>query len=72
MTEHEYLILHVDVKLWASVSKCLAEIIKKRELKRAAQSCLKLTDLFKKAKLSAEVAEEPGDKDTSNTAKSEG
>ena len=47
-------------------------MIKNRELKRAAQSRTKLTDLFKKAKSSAEVAEEPEDEDTPNTAESEG
>ena len=41
------------------------------ELKWAAQSCSKLTDLFKKAKPSAEVAEDPEDEDTPNTAEKE-
>ena len=42
-----------------------------RELKRAAQSCSKLADLFKKAKPSAEVAEDSEDEDTPNPAESE-
>ena len=41
------------------------------ELKRAAQSCSKVTDLFKKAKTSTEVAEDSEDEDTPNTAESE-
>ena len=45
---------------------------KKHELKQAAQSCSKLTDLPKKAKPSAEVAEDPEDEDTPNPAESEG
>ena len=47
-------------------------IKKTRELKWAAQSCSKLTDLYKKAKPSAEVAEDPEDEDTPDTAESEG
>ena len=45
---------------------------KNRELKRAAQSCSKLTDLLTKAKPSAEVTQDPEDEDTPNTAESEG
>ena len=42
------------------------------ELKRAAQSCSKLSHLFKKARPSAEVPKDPEDEDTPNTAESEG
>ena len=41
------------------------------ELKRASQSCSKLTDLFEKTKPSAEVAEDSQDEDTPNIAESE-
>ena len=45
---------------------------KNHELKRAAQSCSKLTDLFKKSKPSVEVSEGSEDEDTPNTPESEG